>query len=171
MIVTVISKINFIMADQIQAEGSQEKKKGLSEMTRAEFEAVPELSAKQWREHVKDFDSLVILPRRRLHDSGYRCMAFVACKGDEPIVKLGGGSDVIHIEGIGGYGYNWLARYITVPQLVKPVSWSVDCLKTSGLLRLFAHENLIADGHGFSSFELYSDPEGKIRTISETDEN
>jgi hypothetical protein len=137
------------------------KTKGLSEMTRADFEAVPE--NEDWHQDIKDFDSLVILPNRRMHDSGYRCMSFVCCKGDKPIVKLGGGSDVIHIDGIGGFGYKWLERYGTCPNTISPNSWSIDCLKTSGLLRLFTHNDMIADGAGLSSFEIYADPSKKQR--------
>ncbi len=133
--------------------------RGLSDLSRVEFEIVPH--SKDWRKDIKDFDSLVILPTRRLHDSGYRCMAFVACKGDRPIVRLGGGSDVVHLDGIGGFGYNWLRRFGTCPSGVPPAGWCIDCLKTSGLLRLFTHDNLIADGSGCSSFELYADPEKK----------
>lgn len=132
--------------------------KTLSQMTRADFEAVAEPSTENWREEIRDFDSLVILPQRRMHDSGYRRMSFVACKGDTPIVKLGGGSDVIHIDGIGGFGYKWNERFGVCPQTVPPVSWSIDCLKTSRLMRLFSHGNLIAEGSCFSSFEIFNDP-------------
>lgn len=131
------------------------KKKGLSEMTRADFEAVTERSE---AEDLTGFDSLVILPSRRMHYSGYRCMAFVVCKGDEALYKLCGGSDIIHIEGIGGYGYKCMERFNGVPHSTPPVGWNIDCLKTSGLLRLFTHYDLIADGGCYSSFELYSDP-------------
>ena len=136
----------------------EEKVKGLSEMTRADFEAVPERAVDQWGEDVTGIDSIVILPTRRIHNSDFRCMYFVACKGNKPVVKLAGGSDVIHIGGIGGFGYKWLERFSGCPTGVPPISWSIDCLKTSGLLRLFSHGALIADGAGCSSFELYADP-------------
>lgn len=132
-------------------------KKGLSEMTRKDFEAVP--GPADYGKDITGFDSLVIMPTKRLHDSGYRAMYFIACKGDEPLVKLGGGSDVVHIDGIGGYGYKWLERFSGCPQVVPPTGWSIDCLKTSGFLRLFTHRNLIADAGGYSSFEIYSDPQ------------
>lgn len=137
----------------------EKQHKGLSDMTRAEFEAVPGPTVEDWRRDIKDFDSLVILPSRRLHDSGYRAMAFIACKGEKPVIKLAGGSDVIHINGIGGFGYNWSERYGTCPSAIPPISWSIDCLKTSGLLRLFSHGNLIAEGGGYSSFQVFEDPE------------
>ena len=93
-----------------------------------------------------------------LHDSGYRCMDFVAInKDDEPICKLSGCSDVIHIEGIGGYGYKWLEKYDGVPKKIDPFGWNIDCLPKSGLLRLFNRETIVC-GAGLSSFEIYSKP-------------
>lgn len=133
-------------------------------MTRAQFEAVPCVAREDWRHDIKDFDSLVILPTRRMHDSGYRAMYFVACKGNNPIVKLSGGSDVIHINGIGGFGYKWSERYVGCPSAIPPVAWSIDCLKVSGLLRLFVYGNLIAESGGYSSFELFADPEKTVKT-------
>lgn len=134
-------------------------KKGINDMTKKELELVPFLDVNNKEQYVFDFDSLVILPNKRIHDSDYRCMSFIACKKDEPICQLSGGSDVIHIEGVGGYGFDWLNRFKTVPTSISPIGWSIDCLKKSGLLRLFTHGNLIADASAFSSFEIYSNPQ------------
>ena len=65
----------------------------ITTMTRKQFEAVP---------HIEDgtqliFGSLVILPTRRKHDSGYRCLDFVACEKGEPLYRLAGGSDVLNL--------------------------------------------------------------------------
>lgn len=47
--------------------------------------------------------SIVILPTDDMHDSGYRCMDFVAVNRDhKPICRLSGCSDVLHLDGIGG---------------------------------------------------------------------
>jgi len=87
---------------------------------------------------IGNFQGLIILPEEEIHDSGFRCMDFVACKGVHPICRLSGCSDVIHIDGIGGFGPRpWPAN--TFPQLTEPKSWSIDCLPTSGLLRLFVN--------------------------------
>lgn len=116
-------------------------------MTRAEFEQVP---LRPWDEHTV-CRALVILPTRRQHDSGYRCMEFVAVSAkDEPICRIAGGSDVIHIDGIGGYG-EWASE---VPHSVEPKGWSIDCLKVSGLLRLFSRGD-IKIGAALSSLEVY----------------
>ena len=68
--------------------------------TKKELESLP---AREWNEDIGEFDSLIILPTKHLHDSGFWCMDFVAVKGSEPFCRLSGCSDVIHIDGIGGY--------------------------------------------------------------------
>lgn len=120
-------------------------------MTRKDFDAVP--FRKDWKEEIL-CDCLVILPQRRLHDSGYRCMDFVACKGNEAICRLSGCSDVMHFDGIGGYGHKWLDKYHTVPSLTPPIDWNIDCLPKSGLLRIFCHGDILC-GMAMSSFEFY----------------
>ncbi len=92
-----------------------------------------------------------------LHDSGFRLMNFVAVLKDKPFIKLSGCSDVIHINGIGGLGENWVQKYGSVPNLIEPISWSIDCLPKSGLLRIFA-DRKITVGDALSSFEVFSKP-------------
>lgn len=130
--------------------------KDISEMTRKEFDI---LQSREWGEDIGIFDSLVVLPGRTrdLHDSGYRCMDFVAVRDNKPICKLSGCSDVIHIEGIGGQGRNWVGKYGTVPNFVPPTSWNIDCLRKSGLLRLFTSSHKMSCGAALSSFEIYSE--------------
>jgi hypothetical protein len=123
------------------------------EWTRKEFEAVPYRD--DWGVEVI-CDSLVILPSRRLHDSGYRAMDFIAIKGGKPLCRLSGCSDVIHINGIGGHGHRWLERYGTVPKLVPAHGWSIDCLPKSGLLHIFCDKKIIC-GSALSSFEIFAD--------------
>ena len=106
----------------------------VNSMSKKEFSALPQLG---WNEDVGAFNSLVIVPTERrfwsavwfkikgktmmlfrvngwvgmergMHDSGFRSMAFVPCKDGEPIGIVSGGSDALHIEGIGGFGYKWL---------------------------------------------------------------
>lgn len=120
--------------------------------TRKDFEALP---LREWNTDIGEFDSMVILPQRGVHESGYRLMDFVAVKRDKPLYRLSGCSDVIHINGIGGYGLNWLEKYKTVPSQIPPIDWSIDCLPQSGLLRLFTGKQLVA-GNALSSFEIYT---------------
>jgi len=126
----------------------------VNDMTRKEFDALP------WRQEFDSeliCDNLVILPLKTRHDSGYRCMDFVACNGDEPVCRVAGGSDVLHIDGIGGMG-NWNPR-IEYPRTVPTKAWSIDCLPKSGLLRLIVgHAFKIKCGMALSSFEAYGVP-------------
>ena len=126
--------------------------KDINEMTRKEFDALP---YRGWDKNIGEFDSLVILPLRTKHDSGYRCMDFVAVNTGKPICRLSGCSDVIHLGGIGGFGYNWVKKYGKCPDKIPPVGFNIDCLPKSGLLQIFCGLKLRA-GSGLSSFELYA---------------
>lgn len=114
-------------------------------MTKKEFLEIP--MRKHFAEKIK-MNSLVILPglSKDIHDSGFRNMDFVAInRNGEPICRLSGGSDVIHMGGISIYGENAEA-------------WTIDCLPKSGLLRLFLldpNKELMA-GEGLSSFCVYA---------------
>lgn len=111
-----------------------------NEWTRKQLEALP--SREKWDKLI-ECNSVIILPTRKIHDSNFRCMDFVAVKDNIPICRLSGCSDVIHLDGISG---NLLTGKVPHP-------WSIDCLKKSGLLRLFTGQILIA-GPSLSSFEL-----------------
>lgn len=115
--------------------------------TKKELEALP---ARKWSEDIGEFDSLIILPTKHLHDSGFWCMDFVAVKGNEPFCRLSGCSDVIRIYGISKDGE--LKQNV---QTVIPLNeWKIDCLKKSKLLRLFSDYRLRA-GAAVSDFDLY----------------
>jgi len=116
-------------------------------MTRKQLEAVP---IRQWHEEIV-CDSLVILPMRSMHDSGYRCINYVAIKNGKPLALLTSCSDVIHIDGIGGAGYQ--RQYF---DLVERKAWSIDCLGKSGLLRIWVQGCNLICGKGLSSFELWA---------------
>ncbi len=131
------------------------KVKALGDYSRKEFDSLPE---RKWSEDIGEFDSLIILPLRKIHESGFRKMDFVAVKNSTPLCKLSGCSDVINIDGIGGYG-KWNND---IPVSVSPKGWSVDCLKKSGLLRLFCERKLTANP-ALSSFEVFGTERNKKR--------
>lgn len=118
--------------------------KDASEMTKKEFLAVP---SRKWNEPIKPFRSMVILPanlKDGLHDSGYRCMDFVALDNNEkPICRLSGCIDVIRINRVGVYG--------------PPSRWRIDCLAKSGLLRIFNDQQMTC-GPALLSFDIYALP-------------
>lgn len=121
----------------------------VTEMHRRDFDNVP---PPQFDYLSEPFYSLVIIPTNKMHDSGYKIMHFIAVdKTEEPLFRISGGSDVINIDGNGGYGN--LSEPGGIPN-VRPVEgWIIDCLP-SGYLRLFCR-GMIRCGHGLSSFEIF----------------
>jgi hypothetical protein len=138
------------MKKAIKEKGNPNTVKSFNYWSKKELEALP---IRKWDEEIGEFDSLIILPTRYMHESGFRCMDFVAVKGEEPFCRLSGCSDVLEIDGIGGYG-EWKGN---LPSVIPPKGWSIDCLKKSGLLRIFSNGKLKV-GLALSSFELYSKP-------------
>ena len=123
------------------------------EMTREDFQKVP--FRKSFCSELPPFESLVIIPTDREHDSGYACMEFVGVNKDwEPVVRMSGCSDVVHIDGIGGYGQLWRQGKFPLA-LTRPIqAWSIDCLPKSGYLRIFCDGQIIV-GDDLSSFEIF----------------
>ena len=120
------------------------------DMTKEDFEKVPERGG--FSKDIGKFSALVIIPQDYAHDSGWMCMDFVAVnENEEPICRLSGCSDVLHLDGIGGYG-NW--RSGKLPNHIAPKGWSIDCLPC-GYLRLFSRSTMTASA-ALSSFEIYA---------------
>ena len=100
------------------------------------------------------FRGAVIIPTNEMHDSGFRCMKFALTAGENVVGCVGGGSDVIHLNGIGGYGkFEELERTLRT-NTVKWIDWSIDCLP-NGLLRIFCSRDLEIDDFIWSDFNLY----------------
>ena len=143
------------MRDRIQqmlfviAEKGNEVKMNIFSMTKEDFNKVPERGG--WSRDIGEFNSLVIIPQDYAHDSGWMCMDFVAVnKAGEPICKLSGYSDVLSLDGIGGYGRdNFMFNYI------KLKGWYIDCLPC-GYLRLFSN-SVLTVGPALSNFTVYAE--------------
>ncbi len=80
---------------------SMEEKKSYTQWTRKEFEALPRPSSFT-NEEIGEIDKLIILPTRRKHESGFRCMEFVTVQNGVPTYIVSGCSDLIHLGGISG---------------------------------------------------------------------
>ena len=120
-------------------------------MKKSDFKNLP---LYQDYEHSEDekYTSFIILPTTKKHDSGYRIMNFVLCKGSEPVCRIEGCADVVHLDGIGGYGpigSDYTKHY--------PSGWSVDCIPC-GYLRFFANRPLTIEGWFGSDFSIYCEP-------------
>lgn len=119
----------------------------VTNMKKRDFDNVP---LRNYDDPVEPFYSMVIIPTHKRHDSGFEIMDFVFCnKQQEPVCRLSGCSDVIHIDGIGGYG-DWRD---TIPKSRPIEAWSIDCLPC-GYLRLFC-QGTITCGHAISDFEVF----------------
>ena len=120
------------------------------DMTKEDFDKVPKRGG--FLKDIGKFSALVIIPQDYARDSGWMCMDFVAVsKEGEPICRLSGCSDVLHIDGIGGYG-KW--RGGELPNRIAPKGWCIDCLPC-GYLRLFSRSTMTA-GAALSNFEIYA---------------
>lgn len=98
------------------------------------------------------FDSFIIIPTGEMHDSGYGCMKFALFNGEKYVGCVGGGSDVIHFNGIGGYGRSW----IKMPKEVPVVDFCMD-LFPNGLFRVFSSKcYLFIDSVICSDFNIYA---------------
>lgn len=125
----------------------------LNEMTLEQIKAIP--YEEKWDKEFGSFRALVIIPEDELHDSGYKCMSFLLLKtSDEIIARIGGGSDVVHINGISGRGWNWINK-ADKGNMIKPIDWSIDILPVSGLARLFCSYELKVRPP-CSSFEVFA---------------
>lgn len=126
--------------------------KEFTKWTRKEFESLP--TPKSYtNEEIGEVDSLVILPERHYHDSGWRCMSFVTIQNGVPTYRISGCSDVIHLGGIGGHNIKSTDRIKS--QTVPNADWHIDCLPVSGLLRIFSGKYKLYVGASLSDFELF----------------
>lgn len=126
--------------------------KEFTKWTRKEFESLP--TPKSYtNEEIGEVDSLVILPERHYHDSGWRCMSFVTIQNGVPTYRISGCSDVIHLGGIGGHNIKSTDRIKS--QTVPNADWHIDCLPVSGLLRIFSGNYKLYVGASLSDFELF----------------
>ena len=122
-----------------------------------------ELEKLDYFKPTEDFNGILIVPTHELHDSGYGCMKFVLLNHDRVVGCVGGGSDIIHLNGIGGYGniFN-MEEYEKAVSTgkVNVVSWCIDCLP-NGLIRLFSNKNLVIDFPITSDFIIYTKEDKK----------
>ena len=141
----------------------------ITEMSKQDFANVPYLDLyNEWDKlapngHL-EFNGLVIIPVENedgtvsLHDSGWGCMEFCLIDtNDEPIGKIGGGSDVVHLDGIGGYGANWRNKYNKVPIQIPIHAWSLDLLPC-GYLQVWARRHIFINNPLIcSSMEVFAE--------------
>jgi len=141
------------------------------DMSKQDFANVPYLDTyRDWEKlapngHL-EFRSFVVIPVENedgtieLHESGYGCMEFclVNCN-KEPIGKVGGGSDVVNLDGIGGYGVNWLDGFQGIRKMIHVHGWTFDLLPC-GYLNVWTRRMLfLRDRFVGSNMEVFSEDE------------
>lgn len=117
----------------------------VEQMTKKDFDSVPR--AEKFSEQAEiEFDSFIIIPTTKKHDSGYRIMHFCLCKGKDAICVIDGCSDSIFMHNT-DYG-----RSPSFPKEIR--EWSIDCLPKSGYLRVW-NDFTLKCGGGLSSFDVF----------------
>lgn len=115
------------------------------DMTLEDFKKVP---TAKWDEPLVG-DAFVILPAdegEELHDSGYRRMSVVVFNRGELLGRTSMCSDALHLGGI--------ADPYIYPGKTPHITWNVDCLPKSGLLRVFSYSHKLEVGPALSSLEI-----------------
>lgn len=119
------------------------------DMKKSDFKSLPRFDWEKYNNKEIKFDSLIIIPTTHKHDSGYKCMEYCAVKNGEPIGIFGGYSDVMHLDGIGGYGKPFSTEF-------NHKAWNIDCLPCGYLHLWCSGYRLVASGC-LSDFELYTE--------------
>lgn len=142
------------------------ERKDIEDMTRLEFHVVPtraEIASNLGSDTILESficHSIVFLPTRREHDSGFYIIEMIAVdRNNKPVCRIAGSTDVVHLDGIGGYGISIRQQPPTLENPspnTHPSGWTFDCLKKSGLLRMWSFSGVIKIGPALSSLEVFS---------------
>lgn len=102
---------------------------------------------------MEDINSIVIIPTKEKHDSGFMCMDFVAVDDNfKPMYRLSGCSDVLHIDCL-----SEIRNYLDgISNMSYPKQWKIDCLPC-GYLRLFCNYRLKSDYCAVSIYNIIAD--------------
>jgi len=105
----------------------------------------------------KPFTSVVIVPMLKKHESGFQTMKFILTHGNEIVGVVGGGSDIVCLNGIGGYGkYGTEFDKVRDTGMTKRIAWSLECLPKSKCIRLFSDYEFELDDFIGSTFCVYA---------------
>ena len=127
-----------------------EENKDLKKYTREEFLAIEN------HDPVGFFDDVIIVPTDLMHDSGFLCMKFIFVRQGLIVGAASGCSDVLHLNGIGGYGKpGFQFQYSLEKGMTKLVGWRIDVLPKSGCVRLMCDHPLSADYMAVSDYSIF----------------
>lgn len=113
-----------------------------------------ELLKLEYSKPEKPYNAFVIVPTGEQHDSGWMCAKFILLYDREIVGVIGGGSDAVHLNGIGGYGKD---INNLIADKVERVSWCIDILPKSGCVRVFCTSHwLEIDPMVLSDFVIFA---------------
>lgn len=121
----------------------------LLKLKKEDFENLPSKNC-EYKDKENPFHSFILIPTEEIHDSEWGCIKIVGIDYENNMYELTKWSDVIHLDGIGGYGLdfeNIRSNKIEVH------GWSIDLLPC-GYFRLWSNGKNIL-GSCMSSFEIY----------------
>lgn len=123
------------------------------DVTKENLEEIPLI---KWGEDTDQlYNGVLIVPNGEIHDSGFECMDFIFCRKTEVLGRVSRCSDVLHIDGIGGYGDFHPTWNNSIPKSLPIRGWSIDCTP-KGFIRLFSTRcNFKIDTYGLSDFSIY----------------
>jgi hypothetical protein len=111
----------------------------IMEMTRKQLQEVP---LREWNKETV-CECIVLLPQRRLHESGFRIIEVVCVTKAEPICRVAGCTDVLNLGGIGGREGNNLREVC------------VDCLRKSGCFTIWFEGKEMRVGASLSNLQIF----------------
>jgi hypothetical protein len=111
-------------------------KKRIDQMTRKELLAAP------WRDwkRTTDYDSLLVLPSRTKHGSGFRNITIIGVKGDDIEIVTQNSDDL-----------NWFTPPPDHPQVAQ---LRTDCFFKSGALHFWSRRHIFRVGAVLSSIDI-----------------
>lgn len=105
------------------------------------------------------FDSVIIVPTNEVHDSGFRCMKFILVNEGGIVGAVGGGSDVVHPNGIGNHGKEMSYFDSLSKQTIPYMGLSLDCLRESNCVRIMMSKLCKCDSFIGSDFQFFMENE------------
>ena len=116
------------------------------------------------------FNGFIVIPRVDCepHDSGYSMIKIALTNHGRVVGCVEGCSDVIHLNGIGGFGKfgdKYSERVNTKQGPI--IDWSIDIAPTNGLVRVFCSHELELSDFPLSDLPIYLKENNDVKSNSD----